>query len=71
MKLIKVLAITGWFIVLTGFNIVMHLAENADKNIEYIVLEAIGRLTSPIEFAVSAAVVSGIALAGRKPMAER
>ncbi|HYL86528.1 MAG TPA: hypothetical protein VE263_20050 [Candidatus Angelobacter sp.] len=63
--------ILAWFLALLVFNVAHHWNQNADKNALYIFLEALGWITSPVQFVLSAVVVSGIVLSKRKPMAER
>jgi hypothetical protein len=65
------LLIFGWLAVLLVYNIASDLHQNLDKNALYIFLEAMGRITSPVQLFLSAVVVSGIALSKRKPMGER
>jgi zinc ribbon protein len=52
--------ILAWLIALLIFNVVSHWSQNAENNSLYIFLEALGRLTSPLELVLSAAVVFGI-----------
>lgn len=56
----KSLWIVGWFIGLLIFNIASHWSQSADKNGLFIFLEALGRLTTPVELLLSAIVVYGI-----------
>ena len=68
-KMSRSLWIIGWFAGLLTFNIASHWSQNADKNGLFIFLEALGRLTSPVELLLSAAVVYGVRSSGasRKP----
>jgi hypothetical protein len=68
-KMSRSLWIIGWFAGLLTFNIASHWSQNADKNGLFIFLEALGRLTSPVELLLSAAVVYGVLSSGasRKP----
>lgn len=52
--------IVGWFVGLLIFNIASRWSQNLDKNDLFIFLEALGRLTTPLELLLSAAVVYGI-----------
>jgi hypothetical protein len=52
--------ILAWFIALFIFNVASHWSQNADKNGLYILLEALGQLTTPVKLVLSAAVVYGI-----------
>jgi hypothetical protein len=61
------LLIIGWFALLMAWNIVTHWTENTDKSYLYILLQALGYLTTPIELLLSAAVISGIVFSKRKP----
>lgn len=56
----------GWFASLLIFNIASHWSRNLDKNGLFIFLEALGRLTTPLELLVSAAVVYGILSSGAR-----
>jgi hypothetical protein len=49
--------IVGWFVGLLIFNIAARWSQNLDKNGLFIFLEALGRLTTPLELSLSAAVV--------------
>ncbi len=57
--------IPAWFLALLTINAWSHWSQNADKNALYIFLEALERLTSPLEISLSAAVVGGILLSGK------
>jgi hypothetical protein len=65
------LLVTSWFAALFTYNVASHWSQNGDKNLLFVLLEALGNLTTPVELLISAVVVSGIAMAKRKPMAER
>jgi hypothetical protein len=60
-----------WIVALLVFNVASNWNQNADKNALFIILEAIGEITSPVQFLLSAVVVGAIAFSNRKPMAER
>lgn len=57
--------IPTWFIALLVYNVWAHWSQNVDKGSLYILWEAIGQLTTPIELLLSAAVVYGILSRGR------
>ena len=63
-KISRTLWIVGWFAGLLIFNIVTRWSQNLDKNGLFIFLEALGRLTTPLQLTFSAAVVFGILSAG-------
>jgi Na+/citrate or Na+/malate symporter len=65
------LLIFGWFAVLLIYNAASHWSENANKNLLFVLLQAIGYITTPMQLILSAVVVSGIILSKRKPMSER
>jgi hypothetical protein len=71
MKHRKALLILGWFAVLMAFNIASHWSENTDKNALYIVLQAIGDMTSPLQLVLSVGAICFIVISKREPMAER
>jgi len=56
----RALWILAWFSALLSYNVVSHWSQNSDKNGLYIFLEALGRLTTPVNLALSALVVYGI-----------
>ncbi len=53
----KVFGILVWFSALLTFNVASHWSRNADYNGLYIFLEVLGRLTTPMELAISTVVV--------------
>jgi hypothetical protein len=65
------LLIFGWFVALLIYNAASHWSENADKNLLFVLLQAISYITSPLQLVLSTVVVSAIILSKRKPMSER
>ena len=63
--------IIAWFTILIIWNVARHWSQNTDENALAHLLDAIGDVTTPLEFVLSAVVVSGIFLSNRKPMADR
>lgn len=63
-KMSKSFWIVGWFTGLLIFNVASHWSLNGDKNGLFIFLEALGRLTTPVELLLSAVVVYGILSSG-------
>ncbi len=59
-KLKRGLWVVGWFVGLLIFNIASHWSQDLDKSGLLVFLEALGRLTTPLELLLSAAVVYGI-----------
>lgn len=63
------LLIFGWFVVLFVYNAATHWVENSDKNLLFVVLQAISYLTSPSNLVLSAVVIA-IILSKRKPKSD-
>lgn len=64
LKKYRGLGILAWFIALFIFNVASHWSQNADKGGLYILLQALGQLTTPVALILSAAVVYGILSSG-------
>lgn len=62
--------IVGWFVGVLIFNIASHWSQNVGKNGLFIFLEALGRLTTPVELLLSAVAVYGILSSGARQKAK-